>query len=98
MTVLGSASADAEPSIMRGGGRTTRFTASSDCRAVFCGALVHRSSTPAQSVAVDVHDAAQHSRVIQPWLAVVLGEVRLQTRHLLIRQSKQTVDLSLPKA
>src|SRR3546814_4345818 len=44
-----------------------------------------RRSTPPQPVAVDEDDPAQHPPIINPRLAMALGKVRLQTRHLLIR-------------
>src|SRR3546814_10280520 len=48
-----------------------------------------RRITPPQPVAVDEDDPAQHPPIINPRLAMALGKVRLQTRHLLIRRSEE---------
>src|SRR3546814_16661102 len=45
-----------------------------------------RRITPPQPVAVDEDDPAQHPPIINPRLAMALGKVRLQKRHLLISE------------
>lgn len=43
-------------------------------------------TSPAQPVPVDEDDPAQHPFVVDPWLAMALGKIRRQPRHLLVRQ------------
>jgi hypothetical protein len=51
---------------------------------------VFGSASPAASpVAVDEHNAAQHSPVVHFGLAVALGEERSQSLHLIVRQPKK---------
>jgi len=49
-------------------------------------AILPRGIAPTQPVAVDENDAAQHSPVINPWLAMALGKIRFEPRHLLVGQ------------
>lgn len=52
-------------------------------RTVFPGRI-----TPAQPVAIDEDDPAQHAPIIDSRLAVALGEIWRKPRHLLISQPK----------
>ena len=51
--------------------------------------ILPRRIAPAQPVAVHESDAGQRQPIINPWLAVAVGDVRLKPRHLLVRQSKK---------
>jgi len=48
-----------------------------------------RSVPPAQPVALDEDNSAQHPPAVDPWLAVRLRKERLQTRHLHIAQPEK---------
>ena len=83
MTVFGTASAAARPSIIR---RKTpvRPNASTGCTAS-CADLTHAAHHTNAAVAIDEDDATQHTPVIDTRLAMALGKVRPQERHLLSR-------------
>ena len=48
-----------------------------------------RSVALSQPIAINEDNAAQHTSIINAWLAVGLGEEGLKTRHLRIRQPEK---------
>jgi hypothetical protein len=50
-----------------------------------CAARIPWAHPPAQAIPVDEYDPAQDPPIIDPGLAMALGKIRRQTRHLLVR-------------
>ena len=53
------------------------------------GAVFPGRIPPPQAIAIDEDNPAQDPSVIDPWLAVGLGKVGLQTRHLRVAQPEE---------
>lgn len=56
-----------------------------------------RRIAPTQAVPVDEDDPAQDPPVIDPRLSMTAGEIRRQTRHLLVRQPIQIAHAQSPR-
>ena len=52
-------------------------------------AIRRRGIAPFQTIAINEDNAALHTSIINAWFAVELGEERLKTRHLRIRQPEK---------
>ena len=52
-------------------------------------AIRRRGIASSQPIAINEDNAAQHTSIINTWFAVGLGEERLKTRHLRIRQPEK---------
>src|SRR3546814_7223002 len=55
----------------------------------FVWTIVLRCIPPAQPVAIDEDNPAQHPSIIDTWPAMAPGEIRLKPRHLLVRQRSE---------
>src|SRR3546814_7065704 len=62
----------------------------------FVWTIVLRCIPPAQPVAIDEDNPAQHPSIIDTWPAMAPGEIRLKPRHLLVRQPVPVAQIQSP--
>src|SRR3546814_11893211 len=62
----------------------------------FVWTIVLRCIPPAQPVAIDEDNPAQHPSIIDTWPAMAPGDIRLKPPHLLVRQPVQVAQIQSP--